>query len=232
MTNDFHKFPSTPHLTLLGDIDVRSDKLMSDLERDAFLRTELIVEEKIDGANLGISIDDDGNVRAQNRGGYLDLPAGGQWKKLKAWLDERTDLLFEILSNRYILFGEWCYAQHSVYYDQLPDWFFGFDIFDKNEERFFSTARRDDFFSRMNIYQNPRIAAGHFSLTKLKALLSTSQYSNEPAEGLYLRHDQGEWLAGRAKLVRPAFVQSQEQHWLRSGIRPNRLKSDFRNVVL
>ena len=41
-------------------------------------------------------------------------------------------MLFEILSEKFILFGEWCYAQHSIFYDRLPDWFLGFDIYDKD----------------------------------------------------------------------------------------------------
>lgn len=48
--------------------------------------------------------------------------------------------------------------------------------------------------------------------------------SDNPAEGLYLRFDQGDWLVQRAKLVRPAFIQPVEQHWSRSGIKPNRLR--------
>ena len=74
MRDNFFKFPSTPHLALLGDVDIRGDKVMSEHERDEFLGHELVVEEKVDGANLGISFDSNGNIRAQNRGAYLPLP--------------------------------------------------------------------------------------------------------------------------------------------------------------
>lgn len=47
---------------------------MSDSECGEFLRHELVVEEKIDGANLGISFDNSGNFQAQNRGSYLQFP--------------------------------------------------------------------------------------------------------------------------------------------------------------
>ncbi|MDD3918234.1 MAG: hypothetical protein PHX00_13850 [Synergistaceae bacterium] len=66
--NDFFKFPSTPHLAVLLGVDVRGDKVMSEKERDEFLRHEITVEEKIDGANLGISFDGGGNLWLQNRG--------------------------------------------------------------------------------------------------------------------------------------------------------------------
>ena len=228
MKNDFFKFPSTPHLTLLGGTEVRNDKVMSESERNEFLRHELVVEEKVDGANLGISFDHEGNIRAQNRGTYLHFPCSGQWKKLSEWLHPRTDELFEQLTDKYILFGEWCYAQHSVIYDRLPDWFLGFDVFDKDTAKFFSCSRRNDVFDALEISQVPMMERGHFTLSELESLLSQSQLSDNPAEGLYLRFDQFDWLEQRAKLVRPAFIQSIEQHWTRSGIKANRLKRELR----
>ena len=228
MKDNFFKFPSTPHLALLGDIEVRGDKVMSESERNDFLRHEVVVEEKVDGANLGISFDTEGNVRAQNRGAYLHLPSSGQWKKLAEWLAPRIDALFEQLTDHYILFGEWCYAQHSVVYDRLPDWFLGFDIYDKSTICFLSCTRRDEIFRAIGISQVPKIDYSYFTLAELTELLSQSQLSNKPAEGLYLRFDQGDWLVQRAKLVRPAFIQSVEQHWSRSGIKANRLEMESR----
>jgi ATP-dependent RNA circularization protein (DNA/RNA ligase family) len=221
---DFFKFPSTPHLATMPGVDIRVDKVLSDSERDAFLTYEVTVEEKVDGANLGISFDSEGNIRAQNRGAYLHLPGSGQWKKLGDWLTPRTDTLFEHLSDNFILFGEWCYAQHSVFYDQLPDCFLGFDVYDKQFGRFLSSTRRDALFREMSVVQVPVLARGHFAYPEVQKFLSTSKLSDQPAEGIYLRFDQNDWLAQRAKLVRPAFIQAVEQHWSRSAIRPNRLR--------
>ena len=223
MKDDFFKFPSTPHLMLPDGIAIRDEKLLSESERDAFLQHELVVEEKVDGANLGISFDVDGNIRAQNRGSYLSLPESGQWKKLGEWLIPKTNALFDHLTDRYILFGEWCYARHSVPYDRLPDWFLAFDIYDKRASRFLSCNRRDEYLEKMSIAQVPIIARGHFALPDISKLLSQSKLGSEPAEGLYLRLDQGEQLVQRAKLVRPAFIQSIGGHWSNSEIVPNRL---------
>jgi ATP-dependent RNA circularization protein (DNA/RNA ligase family) len=222
--DDFFKFPSTPHLATLADVDIRGDKVLSESERDEFLQHDLVVEEKVDGANLGISFDSEGNIRAQNRGAYLHLPGSGQWKKLGDWLAPRSDTLFEHLSDNFILFGEWCYAQHSVFYDRLPDWFLGFDVYDKRFGRFLSSKRRDALFTEMCVAQVPVLARGHFAYPEVQKFLSTSKLSVQPAEGIYLRFDQDDWLAQRAKLVRPAFIQAVEQHWSRSTIRPNRLR--------
>jgi ATP-dependent RNA circularization protein (DNA/RNA ligase family) len=221
---DFFKFPSTPHLATMPGVDIRGDKVLSDSERDEFLQHDLAVEEKVDGANLGISFDPEGNLQAQNRGAYLHLPGFGQWKKLGDWLTPRTDTLFEHLSDHFILFGEWCYAQHSVFYDRLPDWFLGFDVYDKQLGLFLSSKRRDALFREMSVAQVPVLARGHFTCPEIQKLLSTSKLSDQTAEGIYLRFDQDDWLAQRAKLVRPAFIQAVEQHWSRSAIRPNRLR--------
>ena len=64
----FFKFPSTPHLSIGDGVDIRADKVLSESERIAFLRQKIVVEEKIDGANLGLSFDPEGEIRVQNRG--------------------------------------------------------------------------------------------------------------------------------------------------------------------
>ena len=224
MKADFLKFPSTPHLTTLPGVSIRDDKVLTAQDRENFLQHPLIVEEKVDGANLGISFDSEANIHAQNRGAYLILPASGQWKKLDEWLAPRIDDLFEYLADQYILFGEWCYARHSIFYDRLPDWFLAFDIFDKEAGHFLSTARRDSLLEKMSLNKVPFLGFGHFSLPELEELLSQSQLSDGSAEGIYLRFDEGAWLGQRAKLVRSTFIQAVEEHWSRSAIQPNQLQ--------
>lgn len=230
MNDIFFKFPSTPHLAALPGVEIRDDKVLSESERCDFLQHSLVVEEKVDGANLGISFDSEGNLRVQNRGAYLSLPGSGQWKKLGDWLAPRLDMLFAVLCDHFILFGEWCYALHSTAYDRLPDWFLAFDMYDKRAGRFLSAERRDALLKETCLFQVPVVARGHFTYPELQKLLSVSNFSDQPAEGLYLRVDQGDWLSQRAKLVRAAFVQAVEQHWTRSAIRPNRLRFEMQGT--
>ena len=226
MNSTFVKFPSTPHLALLESASVRDDKVLGHSEMQDFLAHEVIVEEKIDGANLGVSFDSNGNVLAQNRGSYVPLPSSGQWRLLEDWLKSRDDRMFETLTDRYILFGEWCYATHSVLYDQLPDWFVGFDIYDATAEKFVNFEMRNRLFDQMELQSVPFIARGHFSRAEIKSMLAKSRFGAEPSEGVYLRYDCSDWLEGRAKLVRACFIQSIEKHWSRQPLRLNRLAEE------
>jgi hypothetical protein len=223
----FYKYPSTPHLAILPGVSVRNDKVLSAEEREFFLSHELIVEEKVDGANLGIFFDKNGNIQLKNRGEYIKEPFSAQWKKLGTWLRGKIDNLFELLEGERVLFGEWCYAKHSIFYDSLPDWFLAFDIFDKSNQRFWSVSRRNALLQQTSIYCVPELRRGIFTLFELEKLFAKSCFSEQLAEGLYLRHDEINWSVDRAKLVRPVFLQSIEEHWSRSRIQPNQLSRDW-----
>lgn len=224
---EFFRFPHTPHLAWLGAGQPRDDKVLSPEEAREILSGEVVVEEKVDGANLGLSVDDDGELRVQNRGTYLDLNTShGQFKPLRRWLDLRRDQIAEALFPDLMLFGEWCYAVHSVHYARLPDWFLAFDVYDRATGEFWSAARRDELVHDLGLAVVPRIGAGRFDVRGLTAMLGRSQLCDGPAEGLYVRRDEGGRLVARAKLVRREFTQAIEEHWSRRALRTNALVAD------
>lgn len=225
MNKMFFKFPSTPHLITLGGTSVREDKALSQKRREDFLKNILIVEEKIDGANLGISFDAQGTLILQNRSSILLPPYSGQWKKLESWLPPRLEIFFDHLFDRYILFGEWCYAKHSVGYNRLPDYFLGFDILDKQKCQFLSLKYRNRIFKEMSISSVPFIQKGLFTLQQLEKLMGSSCFGPEQGEGIYLRCDGEKWLKQRAKIVKDQFIQNIDIHWSRKAIIPNRIRA-------
>lgn len=221
--DSFIRFPHTPHLAWLSSGELRQDKLLSGSEVSELLSGEVVVEEKVDGANLGLSVED-GVLLAQNRGQYLDLQhPRGQWKPLKRWLDLHRFALIDTLGPDLILFGEWCYAVHSVRYTQLPDWFLAFDVYDRSVEAFWSTERRNALCGRLGIEVVPELGRGVFTPLELEGMLGRSRLTEGPAEGLYVRREQGGQLETRAKLVAPDFVQAIEEHWSSRPLEPNQL---------
>jgi len=223
--SDFFRFPHTPHIAWLGNGTPRDDKVLSPHEAELLLSADIVVEEKLDGANLGISISPEGDVRAQNRGQYLHFPIKGQFEKLQSWLRSHSNALFDTLGDDLILFGEWCAACHSLDYDCLPDWLLVFDVYDKKYRRFWSTARRNTLANRLALPVVTRLMEGKFSLNSLKEILQSqaSAYRTGILEGIVIRRESSEWLESRAKLVRPDFVQAIGEHWSHRRIEWNQL---------
>jgi ATP-dependent RNA circularization protein (DNA/RNA ligase family) len=223
--NDFFRFPRTPHLVWLLDKPARGDRVLSKVEAQRFLSAEIVVEEKVDGANLGISASKDGSLRVQNRGAYLSQPSHPQFAPLWPWLAPRRSALLNALGSDLVLFGEWCFAVHSAHYDRLPDWFLAFDLYDRSVGKFWSAVRRNRLMQLLGIAVVPEVARGSFQLDSVRRLLTSSQSAlgSEPVEGLYLRREEEEWLQDRAKIVRPEFVQNIGEHWSSRTIEKNRL---------
>ena len=224
MSAGFHKYPHTPHLIWMGEGQPRADKVMTSSEVSDFLSGRVIVEEKVDGANFGLSLGPDDRVRAQGRGNYLAPGRGhAQWNPLWPWLARRRAELESGLCGGLILYGEWCYAKHTVPYDALPDWFLGFDILDTVSRRFWSVDRRNEWLRERHLVPVPEVIRGRFYLNQIPTLLGKSFVGHVPMEGIYLRRDNGEWLEARAKVVGDAFKQQIEEHWTRHPVTPNAL---------
>jgi ATP-dependent RNA circularization protein (DNA/RNA ligase family) len=227
--SDFYRFPHTPHLAWLGEGSPRDDKVLAPEEIERFLSMPILVEEKLDGANLGVSIGPDGGVRFQNRGSYLSLPFVGQFEKLRLWQILHENAIFDNLDESVILFGEWCAARHSLGYTSLPDYFLGFDVYDKHKNMFWSASRRDALLSAIGLSAVPRVSQGKFNLEELKKIVSgkSSVYRNGNMEGVILRKENNDWLVQRTKLVRPDFTQTIQEHWSKRSIEWNKIDSNF-----
>jgi len=219
----FYKFPSTPYIFIDSILQKKEKNFLSDAEIEEFLSNKITVEEKIDGANLGISFNCEGNISLQNRGEVLQEPFYGQWKLLRQWIHLHEDELFDVLNDKYILYGEWCYACHSVEYDKLPDWFLAFDLFDKEQQKFLSVNKRDEKLSKTGICLVPKLGYGRWTKDELKSFFSMSRVGSSKSEGIYLRYDCDDWLVRRAKMVRPEFRQQIEEHWSRKPIKKNQV---------
>jgi hypothetical protein len=225
--NELFRFPRTPHLAWLGPGSPRDDKLLAPDEVDEMLAGEVVVEEKIDGANLGLSAGAEaGEIQAQNRGTILDFDhLHPQFRPLRQWLAMRRFQLHDALGPDLTIFGEWCYATHSIVYTRLPDWFVLFDVFDRTSRRFWSVDRRNALARALGLAVVPEVARGRFDLNGIIGLLGPSAFTDGPAEGVYVRSEAEGWLVRRAKLVRAEFTQAIGEHWSAGPLRTNALAS-------
>jgi hypothetical protein len=225
----FFRFPHTPHIAWLGEGQPRDDKVLSPAEAADLLAGVVVLEEKVDGANLGFSLGDDAEVRVQNRGQYLSEPHGGQFARLPQWLAAHGsgigDVLLEHADRGLMLFGEWCAARHSLGYTRLPDWFLLFDVLETTTGRFWSSTRRDALAAQLGLATTPRLASGPFELAELTAKVGRwpSRFREGPLEGIVVRQESAQWCESRAKLVRTDFTQAIGEHWRHRRLEWNRL---------
>jgi ATP-dependent RNA circularization protein (DNA/RNA ligase family) len=222
--NAFFRYPHTPHLVWLGNEPARDDKILSDREIEELLSGQVIVEEKVDGANIGISLDEDRDILIQNRGRYLERPYTGQFSRLSSWLGVHRDGILNAAADNLILFGEWCAAVHSVEYDMLSDWFLLFDVYSPQEKRFWSVNRRNSLAMQAGLAVVPELFRGSATISQLLSLLEMeSRLGHVPLEGIVVRRDAGSWCEKRGKVVRSDFTQAIQVHWRKERLRWNRV---------
>lgn len=176
------KYPRTPHLE--GSRLQKGDEDLSQVSFASIANKFLVIEEKIDGGNTGISFVD-GELHLQSRGHYLrGGPREAQFNLLKTWANTFASIFYEVLGNRYTMYGEWMYAKHTIFYDQLPHYFFEFDIYDTEKGLFLSTRRRQEMLDFIRLYvpiqSVPVLKSGKFSsLDEIKGLIQPSLYKSK-----------------------------------------------------
>ena len=235
MIEQIYKYPRTRHIE--GSRLQAGDEDLKNVSFEEIRGKYLVLEEKIDGANSGISFGKDGTLYLQSRGHFLNGGYGErQFDQLKLWAGCFKSQLYELLGSRYVMYGEWMYAKHTVFYDALPHYFMEFDIYDKETGRFFSTAKRQEllkgfpFVHSVLVLDTGRyesaeqitrlIGPSHFKTAgAFKALeeqcgrlgLSWDQPSaqTDPSdlmEGIYIKVEEGDYVTDRFKYVRHSFL--------------------------
>lgn len=202
-TEPVFKYPRTAHLE--GSRLQPGDESLEQVPFERVRGRHLVVEEKLDGANAGISFGPDGDLLLQSRGHYLTGgPRERQFTLFKSWAATHSAALRAALTDRYVLFGEWLYARHTVFYDALPHYFLEFDVLDLNTGEFLATPQRAALLEGLPVRSVPVLAAQAFSsLAEVLALLgqSTASSTGVPMEGLYLKVEEDGRVVERYKWV-------------------------------
>lgn len=236
--DDFRKYPRTPHV--FGSVGTDDDKHLDERATHALLADRsLIVEEKLDGTNVGLHFAADGRLVLQCRGHLITEGMHPQYDLVKQWVQVKRVTLEPRLEDRYILFGEWLYATHSIHYRRLPHYFFEFDVYDKVDLAFLDLDRRTALLAGTGIHTVPIVHRGPIDPAGLERLIGPSRFdavfehpesshTDARMEGLYLRTEADGVVRARAKLVRPEFVDKVKlsAHWQHRAMTPNGLADD------
>lgn len=236
MTATIRKYPRTQHLE--GSRLQPGDEDLEAVPFQAIAGRSLVVEEKVDGANCGLSFAPEGELLLQSRGHYL---TGGVREKhfnlFKQWAQVHAQAFWERIGSRYVVYGEWLYAKHTLFYNALPHYFLEFDVLDTDTGEFLNTPRRQELLAGLPVVSVLVLFSGKLKRMKeLTGLAGPSRFirpghlerlreecrrrgldaerairETDPStdmEGLYVKVEEDGQVVGRYKYIRAAFLQA------------------------
>ncbi len=237
MTMQLVKYPRTHHMQ--GSRFQPGDEELDCVPFTAIAGRHIVVEEKMDGANSAISFSDDGKLLLQSRGHYLTGgPRETHFALLKQWANTHHSVLWKLLGARYIAYGEWLYAKHTIFYDRLPHYWLEFDLYDRQKNEFLSTTRRHKLLEDFPVKSVSVLFEGSMNnLAQLEKLVDASLFITQGAhlerftdvckiqnlnseralketdptslmEGLYIKVEEDGVVKERYKYIRASFLQS------------------------
>lgn len=208
------EYPSIWHLPWKPNN--KGDKVMSEKEASIIFDKDTSVQEKLDGANCGMAfIDGHPVVRSRTKilrkGQELKNPSQAQFSSSWNWMHKNQEK-FELLKyyGPFSVYGEFLIQQHGMSYNNLPDWFIAYDIYDYEKEFFLPPNEALFILSSCGFAITKELFYGKIeSYEQLEKLANgqTSFDSDAQREGLVLKIADGNKTHWRFKMVRQGFDQ-------------------------
>ena len=214
------EYPRTRHLCYKPNAQ-RLDLIADAKECEVILSNEnTTIEEKVDGANCGISFYEDNpiirnrsNILQKGKSGHLRTPAKLQFAPIWNWFyenREKFEKLRDLCGYEPSIYGEWLYALHGIEYDALPGYFMAYDLYDWEKNYFVQTKQARQLLTDAGFIITPLLHSGkvpsYAFLEKFmeeKSLFSTT----DKREGLYIKVCDDNQVTHRFKWVRHDFIQ-------------------------
>lgn len=203
------KYPRTYHVPWTGEKH-DDDKMHQNM--DIFNGVDVVVSIKFDGENSSMYND---YIHARS----ID----SKNHESRNWLKSYWNNIKHEIPDDWRICGENLYAKHSIKYNDLKSYFYGFSIWNERNECL-SWDDTIQYFDMLNIHPVTVIYRGIYDEDKIKSLWSASDYDN--MEGYVIRFADSfkysEFKNKVAKFVRPKHVQTSE-HWMSQKIEVNGL---------
>lgn len=212
MYEHLKKYPSTPHLP----------QSRSRTEDDKVLKTtthlhglNVVITEKMDGESCSMY---NHHIHARS----LDSrPRPDQDWVRRFWANRRHNI-----PEIWRVCGENAWAKHSIAYDALASYFFGFSIWDEGNFRL-SWTETLEWFELLDIVPVRVLYQGPYSDAVVEQLIA--DMDPNVMEGFVVANQErfhyDDFALNMAKYVRPKHVQTND-HWLHGEITPNGLAPD------
>ena len=209
-------YPRIPHLDKAIS-NMTHDDILTESEFDFPL--EAWVQEKVDGANMGVSWTSGPVLRNRNnilKKGYIEkgTPAKLQFRPAWNWIHENGKDIRNIskeLMTPVTIYGEWMLAKHSLEYDKLPDWFLAYDIYLPEERKFLSPEAFENIMSetKINFIKSEKVTFNDIS-DVVKWSEKPSEYRKGIREGIVIKTSSNGYLDDSFKVVNRYFVRRED----------------------
>lgn len=198
----------------------RDDLVMGAGEVADLLGQPVVVEEKIDGANVVVWMEG-GEVSCALRSGPGAMDRAGQLGPLRAWLAQHDDEVRAAVAGGAALYGEWLLLAHTVPYDRLPAYLAALDLW-RAESGFAGVDERNRTCRAAGLSTPPELWRGVPGRRQaVEDLMGVSVWGDQPMEGVVIRSLEDP--NRRAKVLRSGFQRLDDEAW-KKGRRPrNRL---------
>jgi len=214
------KYPRTFHLPFSPGA-TNDDKVLPGT--DHLLGVSLVATEKMDGSGVCMTKD---SCFARSHNGPPSHPSFDAFKALHAGVKT-------LIPDNIYLYGEWCWAKHSIYYDRLPGYFLLFGIKDSVNKIWSSWSGVETWAKKLGVPTVPVVQNNVSFETKgaLEAFVTGEAKKisecGQIREGIVIRPQgtisDGDNLSKVAKWVRKNHVQTSD-HWKHQEITRNQLR--------
>lgn len=216
MQNRF-KYPKTLHVDWSPGLQ-NNDRMMPrvDLLKN-FTGKEVVVSEKLDGENTSLY-----SYHIHARSVYSgDHPS-------RSWVKALHGRIKNDIPEGWRICGENCFAQHSIFYENLETYFYVISIYNEKNECL-SWEETCDWCQLFDLKTVPVIWSGIFDIDVVLNQLP-NHLSFEEQEGFVIRNAHSfhylDFQKNVAKFVRKGHVQT-DQHWMSKPVVKNLLKHDY-----
>ena len=210
----YPKYPRTMHLDFSPGLH-NDDRVIESLS--GLIGKEVIVSEKMDGENSTLyNWDEEIHFHARS----LD----SRHHPSRDWLKRFHGEIAHKIPKGWRICGENMYAHHSIFYNELESYFYGFSIWNEHNIAL-SIDKQNQWFAEIGIVQPKVFYRGIFNIDELHDIVKSLDKNKQ--EGFVVRvtdeikfEDFGTKVA---KWVRKGHIQTDE-HWMTKDVVPNVLK--------
>lgn len=196
------------------------DKIAKDIS--TILNQPIIITEKMDGSNTSLEAN---GCYARTHAAPPNHPSFNALKALHAQIKTQIDEGIQI-------FGEWCYALHSIAYSELPGFFLSFAVRDLKNESWLSWEDVELWSEEISVPTVPVLYKGTVTSENelrniTESLMNFDSKCGGQREGVVVRlqsqFNNNDFSSSVMKYVRANHVQSSD-HWKTQEIVKNKIK--------